>query len=137
MKKLEAGMYVRTKYNDYCNEVAIRKITEIDPDDNKFWIDEYIIDTYGNEQNKLCEEDISKASNIAINLLEVGDYVNGYKVVSGERWIIPGKNGSCDKVIYVVINGGALKTKRRIYGGGIKTIVTHEQMDVMEYKVGD
>ena len=28
--ELKEGMYVRTKYNDFCNMVAIRKIDEID-----------------------------------------------------------------------------------------------------------
>ena len=57
--ELKEGMYVRTKYNDFCNMVAIRKIVEIDEEDNKFWVDDYIIDTYGDSQNKLCKEDIS------------------------------------------------------------------------------
>lgn len=55
--KINVGDYVRTKCNDFCNMVVIRKVEEIDEEDNKFWIDDYIIDIYGDEQNKLCEED--------------------------------------------------------------------------------
>lgn len=43
--KLEVGMYIRTKYNDFCNMVAIRKIDEFD-DDGSFWINDYIVDIY-------------------------------------------------------------------------------------------
>lgn len=92
--ELREGMYVRTKLNDFCNLVAIRKIIEIDyEDDNKFWVDDYIIDTFGDEQNKLSEEDVDKASDDIINLITKGDYVNGSPVCdikqdeNGKTWI--------------------------------------------------
>ena len=77
--ELREGMYIRTKYNDFCNMVAIRKIDEID-DDGSFWIDDYIIDTFGDEQNKLHEEDIEFASEDIVNVIKPGDYVNGERV---------------------------------------------------------
>ena len=78
--ELKEGMYIRTKYNDFCNMVAIRKIDEID-DNGSFWIDDYIIDTYGDEQNKLQEKDVEFASEDIVNVIKPGDYVNGKKVV--------------------------------------------------------
>lgn len=92
--ELKEGMYIKTKLNDFCNMVAIRKIEEIDEDDdNKFWIDDYIIDTFGDEQNKLSEEDVDRASFDITDLIEIGDYVNGSPVCdikqdeNGKTWI--------------------------------------------------
>lgn len=92
--ELKVGMYIRTKLNDFCNMVAIRKIEEIDEDDdNKFWIDDYIIDTFGDEQNKLSEEDVDKASDDITDLITKGDYVNGGPVCAikqdenGKTWV--------------------------------------------------
>lgn len=91
--ELREGMYVRTKLNDFCNLVAIRKIEEIDEDDNKFWIDDYIIDGYGDLQYKLSEEDVDKASDDITDLITKGDYVNGSPVYdinqdeSGKTWV--------------------------------------------------
>lgn len=92
--ELKEGMYIRTKLNDFCNMVAIRKIDEIDyEDDNKFWIDDYIIDTFGDEQNKLSEEDVDRASDDITDLITKGDYVNGSPVCdikqdeNGKTWI--------------------------------------------------
>ena len=73
--KLEEGMYIRTKCNEFCNQVVIRKIVEIDENDtehNSFWIDEYIFDTYGEEQNYLRPNDVESASFNIIDLIEVG-----------------------------------------------------------------
>lgn len=91
--KLKEGMYIRTKLNDFCNMVAIRKIEEIDEDDNKFWIDDYIIDGYGDLQYKLSEEDVDKVSDDITDLITKGDYVNGSPVCdikqdeNGKTWI--------------------------------------------------
>lgn len=134
--KLKEGMYVRTKYNDFCNMVAIRKIEELDEEDNKFWIDDYIIDTYGDDQNKLCKEDISKASNNIIDLIEVGDYVNGRKVIKIiEKNIFDNKNVLCSDDDLLKITD---RVMRYVYtNDGIKSIVTKEQFEIMEYKVNE
>lgn len=79
----------------------------------------------------LCEESsipfakhqIIKSSPKIIDLIEVGDYVNGYKVIDFML-----ENGKT-KVIFV--DGD-------IWGfdiDEIKSIVTHEQFESMEYKV--
>lgn len=126
--KLKEGLYVRTKCNDFCNMVAIRKIDEFD-DDGSFWIDDYIIDTYGNEQNKLHEEDIELASDNLIDLIEVGDYVNGYKVSFKDNDYMPFVQ--CD---YPVQEGTT--NHYRFYSGGIDNVVTKEQYESMKYWVG-
>lgn len=55
-----------------------------------------------------------------IDLIEVGDYVNGYSVVG------KGKNGD------VIINDGGFHS---IWLVDIKSIVTKEQFESIEYKV--
>lgn len=127
--ELKEGMYVRTKYNDFCNMVAIRKIDEFD-DDGSFWIDDYIIDTYGDEQNKLHEEDVEFASEDIVNVIKPGDYVNGYLVtavskdVYGETIVFVGQRLIEEAGYY-----------RSYYSKDIKTIVTKEQFENMAYKI--
>ncbi len=132
---LKEGMYIRTKYNDFCNMVAIRKIDEID-DDGSFWIDDYIIDTYGDEQNKLHEEDVEFASEDVVNVIKPGDYVNGERVIA-LRKDIPERDihmNSKDNFIFVDYD-----LENSWYYGidtdKIKTVVTKEQFESMAYEV--
>lgn len=123
--ELKVGMYIKTKLNDFCNMVAIRKIEEIDEDDdNKFWIDDYIMDTFGDEQNKLSEEDVDRASFDITDLIEIGDYVNGSPVCviehdeNGKTWVYTDSE----------YKYGYLKEE-------IKTVVTREEFYLIEYEV--
>ena len=111
--KLEVGMYVRTK-----NGI----------------IDKVIIDYNGHCASPNCEckhiscaknyydeDKIVKASYNIIDILEVGDYVNGWKVLywtDGTKIVDDGYATNLDKI-------------------DIKSIVTKEQMEQMTYKVGD
>lgn len=133
--ELKEGMYIRTKYNDFCNMVAIRKIDEID-DDGSFWIDGYIIDTFGDEQNKLHEEDIEFASEDIVNVIKPGDYVNGERVIAlkkdiSERDIHMNSKDNFIFVDYDLANNWyyGIDTDK------IKSIVTKEQFVLMEYEV--
>ncbi len=123
--KLKEKMFVRTKLNDFCNMVAIRKIDEFD-DDGNFWIDDYIIDAYGDEQNKLNKEDIEKASENIIDLIEKGDYVNGYKVLFADKDLADTVNIKC-------INNSEERVS--FYEEDIKDVLTKEQFDSMKYVV--
>ena len=125
--ELKEGMYVRTKYNDFCNMVAIRKMDEID-DDGSFWIDDYIVDTYGDEQNKLHEEDIEIASENIVDVIKPGDYVNGYRVSFKDNDYAPFVQ--CD---YPVQEGTT--NHYRFYEKEIYSIVTKEQFENMKYEV--
>ena len=123
--ELKVGMYIRTKLNDFCNMVAIRKIEEIDEDDdNKFWIDDYIIDTFGDEQNKLSEEDVDRASFDITDLITIGDYVNGSPVCdikqddNGKTWVYTDSE----------YKYGYSKEE-------IKSVVTKEMFDSVKYEV--
>lgn len=123
--ELKEGMHIRTKLNDFCNMVAIRKIEEIDEDDNnKFWIDDYIMDDFGDEQNKLSEEDVDKASFDITDLIEIGDYVNGSPVCdikqdeNGKTWVYTDSE----------YRYGYLKEE-------IKSVVTKEMFYLVKYEV--
>ena len=123
--ELKEKMFVRTKLNDFCNVVAIRKIDEFD-DDGSFWIDDYIIDAYGDEQNRLNKEDIEKASENIIDLIEEGDYVNGYKVLFADKDLADTVNIKC-------INNSEERVS--FYEEDIKDVLTKEQFDSMKYVV--
>lgn len=133
--ELKEGMYIRTKYNDFCKMVAIRKIDEID-DDGSFWIDDYIIDTYGDEQYKLHEEDVEFASEDIVNVIKPRDYVNGERVIA-LRKDIPERDihmNSKDNFIFVEYD----LANNWYYGidtDKIKTVVTKEQFENMAYEV--
>lgn len=69
--------------------------------------------------------DIKKASHNIIDLIEVGDYVNGREVID----IFYNEN---DEVIGIDTRGSVDYVE-----SGIKSIVTKEQFESMEYRLGD
>lgn len=85
--------------------------------------DEY---TYDYLSEKVAKKLIIKSSPNIIDLIEVGDYVNGGKVYEKEKE-------------YIVINSdfGKLFVFMNVYKKNIKSIVTKEQFKNMEYKVGE
>ena len=107
--KLEEGMYVRTKkgigkINYFINNNYTQKFTYID---NK------------GVSNILEEKEIIKASHNIIDLIEVGDYVNGWKVLywtDGTKVVDDGYATNLDKI-------------------SVKSIVTKEQFESMKYEV--
>lgn len=113
--KLEVGYYVRT-------ENGIKKIlkytyNERYENSHCVWFD-----------NKDCgilftDEEVNKMkpSPKIIDLIEVGDYVNGSKVI--KNTLIGGRN-------IVIVQGGNCFTNEEI-----KSIVTKEQMEQMVYKI--
>ena len=109
--KLEVGQFARLKSG------YIVKVLNVKDD----WIEtdtKFITRTF--------PKDFVKASYNIIDILEVGDYVNGSPICSFKTdekdriWIYTDSNYKC----------GYLENE-------IKTIVTHEQMEQMAYKVGE
>jgi hypothetical protein len=116
--KLEVGMYVRTKYG------YIAKITEAN--DRHIYCDNAITKNWGEEFNILFSdafEEMVKASHNIIDLIEVGDYVNGVIVTT----ITPNK--------YIELDYGY--NRKGCYEEDIKTIVTKERFEAMAYKVDE
>ena len=107
--KLESGMYARTSGGSifklgYYNEKEKRWIS----------VEEY--DWY-----PVYESSVVKASNNIIDLIEEGDYVNGYKVTHRTKSLLGFEDGQ-DGDWY-------------LSNENIKSIVTKEQFESMSYKV--
>ena len=111
---MRVGDYVRTKHK------GIFKIDErcyFNKDFKEFWFKAPC--DKGNEWTTIAE--VIKSSPNIMDLIEVGDYVNGFKVAEVLK-------DSC----------GYRGTDDYIYDcGDIKSIVTKEQMEEMEYKIND
>lgn len=110
--KLEVGQFVRT------NDGYINKIKKV----NQFNVLVYGRDLFGEELN-IPNNEITKASYNIIDLIEKNDYING----SWVNEIVDGKpiHEDYDDPFYS-------------FGwenDDIKTVITHEQMEQMAYKV--
>lgn len=115
--ELKENMYVRTKdgyisqykYYDYdIGEGLIGKLLCI-PLNNG---------TFANIEN------IKKFSYSIIDILEVRDYVNGVEVINiDDEWI--------------TMSDMQVPILKSIANGMIKSVITHEQMEQMAYKVGE
>lgn len=112
--KLEVGQFVRTK-DGYISQYKYYDTTNM----GKLLCIPLSNGTFANI------EDIVKARYDIINILEVGDYVNGYKVID----IV--ENDIYISDYYAESYIGIVKAKN------IKTIVTKEQFEQMAYKVGE
>ena len=116
---MKVGDYVRTKKD------GIGKIIKIEPfmNDTHIFLDSGKGDITFQTKNRVCkvcnEESIIKSSPNIIDLIEIGDYVNGYEVTSKDQFLGFGNHD------WYMTNDE------------IKSIVTKEQFESMEYKVGD
>lgn len=135
MSKLEVGMYARTK------DGIITKVDDID--DEIIYFDKDIYRVYSDgidflEKNNL--ERIIKASFDIINLIELGDYVNGYYVskIWKENEIThyvgrtPIKRKEREITIQAPSYGGIIHLKNK----DIKSVLTKEQFESMSYRIG-
>ena len=117
--ELEVGQFARLKSGYICKIININDFREPNM-------------KYGVEANYLKDvmfigdDDVVKASYNIIDILEVGDYVNGNPVCiikedeHNRKWIYTDSN----------YKYGYLEED-------IKSILTHEQMEQMAYKVGE
>ena len=134
--ELRKGMYVRTKdgfidkvtidYKGCCNSINCN------------------CKHVSCEHNYYDEESIIKASDNIIDLIEIGDYVNGYKVLeicTGNFELNNPLNVKALKLEFIKedINPNIPFFKRYnfITNSEIKSIITKEQFDSMKYVVGD
>ena len=127
--KLKAGMYVRTKYGDV---FILDKIE-----------DNCLIPRYVYIPCIITKEDVTKASHNIIDLIEVGDVItfkndnDVYKVIC-----IPNKKYACD-CFYLEFNYADKYGVEDIYVSKedmeetLKSIVTKEQFQKMEYRIGE
>lgn len=127
--KLEQNMYVKTKK-------GIAKLLSQRGEEAYGYPNAWETDTFlelNDTTEYVYEEDILKASHNIIDLIEVGDYVNGYKVINtgieeeGYRYIDLDFNKDYDELHWG--EHGSLQNE------DIKSIVTKEQFDSMKYEV--
>lgn len=116
--KLEVGMYVRTK--DKKGVQYIRKIIDL-PKDTRYG--SIVVDKDIHNVKWVSKKNVLKASENIIDLIEVGDYVNGYYV-----------EDVFDTYIYVATGTNYFQSPT-IYEQDIKSIVTKEQFNSVKYEV--
>jgi hypothetical protein len=123
--KLEIGMYVRL-VNDVEDIVIINKIANV-------FENSILTENDGSiYQGEYTKENVIKASYNIIDLIEVGDFVNGLKVTLINE---PSMANCYKRIVYAEDRKGYLI--ETFTEKDIKSIVTHEQMEQMAYKVGD
>ena len=115
--ELKPNMYVRTK------DGAIAKAEQIIDNEIHFNIKPIFSDGECLGYNWFYIKDVVKASFDIIDLIEVGDYVNGLKVY-----------GITDYGLQVYMFGDCPEILKE---NEIETIVTKEQFESMSYKVGE
>lgn len=122
--ELKVGMYVRL-VNDVEDIVVINKIanvfetTILTENDGSIYQGEY------------TKENVVKASYDIIDILEVGDYVNGYPATE----ILSSNNKVYEIKIKRPNNRNGVWIERIRKNEDIKSIVTKEQFENMEYKI--
>lgn len=126
---MKVGDYVRTKNKTPFEPSQIAKITDMKKDEgykNQYFItlDHNLPTTYNFH---IYSEDVIKSSPNIIDLIEVGDYVNGKKVI--KIWEEP--FGEFAGQIFTILDGEETAPTIR----EIKSIVTKEQFESMMYNV--
>lgn len=118
MEEIKVGEYIRTNYGEIGQYVGI---------DSKWAMYDY--DFNGNKSSCKYNELVKHSPNI-IDLIEVGDYVNGNKVFATNNRI----NDNGEKVI-LTENYDEWTDNGVISNKDIKTIVTKEQFKSVSYEV--
>ena len=124
--KLEEGMHIRTKW-------GIAKIKTLDDLDNVAWTDvkDIFFGVYRpkGKVNFVLYDDgtVLKASHNIIDLIEVGDYVNGYPVYETIEY-----PDNTRAIVIADDNKSIIWEESSQY---IKSIVTKEQYESMKYEV--
>ena len=121
---MKVGDYVKYKYEDCIYIGKIKFISEV------MGFEETLQFDVDNCIEEILKEEIIKSSPNIIDLIEVGDYVNGVRV---DFTNIDNKLSYEDKCIGFYDGDGDIT----LFENDIKSIVTKEQFSQMEYKVGE
>lgn len=125
--KIEVNEYVRLARNQGINKI-------IDIYDKKYELETDIANEWGEftcilEEYQLKDEIINHSKHL-IDLIEVGDYVNGYKVIN----VI--NEEPCPSGKYIDIDSSKDSSECTLWEDDIKTILTKESYMANCYKVG-
>ena len=131
---IKVGDYVRIKYMYRQTKIAkITKILEKDPcyhDMQMYEIDVVHQKTNGHyPAHEIYEEDIIDYSSKIIELVEIGDYVNGCKVI--DKYLSYGGENMLLDINDNDTNSHCLENN------DIRSILTKENFDVMNYVIGE
>lgn len=118
---LKLNEYVRTK-----NEIIAKVIGVQSGGIEKYYFDKEVIDNFKELTQIGAENVVLKHSFNIIDLIEEGDYVNGTEV---DRILKDELGNITDVCYYDQVEGQTYSL------GDIKSVVTHEQMEAMEYEV--
>ncbi len=119
--KLKVGQFIRT------NDGYINKIEKV----NQFNVLVDGRDLFGEKLN-IPNNEITKASYNIIDILEEGDYVNGQKNYYDEELdFLYVQSFDADGEFYQE------SITKQSFIDNIKSVITHEQMEQMAYKVDD
>ena len=115
---IEVGEYIRTKNG------VIAQLEYIHDKDEVYWFDKVIYSRYGEEIDFLTTEELPKyvvshSKNI-IDLIEVGDYVNGHKI--NKKYV------NSDNILCFEIEGEETIVE-------VKSIVTKQQFEGVKYEI--
>lgn len=128
--KLEVGQFVRTKDGTIGKIIAIdlakpRQEKYPNHPSKKHWRDKILISCH---KGWRTTQNIIKASYNIIDILEEGDYVNGCYIQEIK---------SLKDNVMVCMLDSDYEFLSKITNNEIETIVTKEQMEQMEYKIGE
>lgn len=120
MKDIKVGEKIRT------NAGLIGELIRIERDDTDTSLKWYVFDD-GKNVRYINKPYITKHSFNIIDLIEVGDFVNGVLVTGKESTLLYTDIKGIDHSGYHIVISQ--------YGDGIKTILTHEQYERNCYKI--
>ena len=130
--KLEVGKFVRTKDGTIGKIIAIdlakpRQEKYPNHPSKRWWRNKILISCY---KGWITTQNIIKASYDIINILEEGDYVNGQEVYYDEELdFLYVQSFDADGEFYQE------NIAKQSFIDNIKSVITHEQMEQMAYKV--
>ena len=116
--KLEVGMYARTKDGYICRIININDYRE---PNMKYGVEA----SYLRDIMFIGDNDIAKASYEIIDLIEVGDYVNGLPITKISEYFSTHEK-------YIELYGTCSDWENE----DIKSIVTKEQFESIKYRIG-
>lgn len=125
MSEIKEGEYIRTIKGNICKVLSIREKHRFVTSSGHPSVtpERYFVDN--SKQYSISKPYVKKHSFDIIGLIEVGDYVNGEKVIDiGERGLYLGYTEDDEHYSRIFIDESE-----------IKTIVTREQFSNMEYRV--
>ena len=125
---IEVNDYVRTKDGHIAK--YIKKLAKNEDVSDGMLFDSFIYGKYKNIRYSFLKEIMVKHSKQLIDLIEVGDFVNGYRVIN----VI--NEGPCPSGKCVDIDSSKDSSECTLWEEDIKTILTKESYIANCYKVG-